>query len=399
MRIAYPKRSKFLKPCEDAIRKNKKFLLARFPILIKLSPQGYNGKFHVNIDKNSNSFKVDWKNPDPTRFPVRVKAAAYALYKMGFYGSFIISHETGILTIQPISLSLDNKNNSKECVEPIDLQKKDDIEKSPSELLTVYKKFEPEGGSKDIRVKFLLEFGKTINPRELFPVLHDDAALLIGKNPFAFALAAALDRGTRAEIIWTIPYYLQKEIGELKPAFFVDEDINEIKKIIQKLPIKPRYVNDAPRTIKELSEIVVNEFNGDASKIWKNKSAEEVKTTFQRVHGVGPGISSMIVLLLERCFGIHFNDLDHRNMNVKPDIHIIRVFGRLGFISQPNEKEVLEAARKFNPEYPGAIDAPVWVIGRKWCTADTPQCIHCPVNEVCPKNITFNNLNENGGVD
>ena len=399
MRIAYPVRSKFLKPCEDAIRKNKKSLLAGSPILIRLSPQGYNGKFHVNIDKNSNSFEVDWKNPDPTRFPVRVRAAAYALCKMGFYGSFIISHETGILTIQSISLSSDDKNNSKECVKLIELQKKDEIAKRPSELPTVYEKSESERGSKDPRVKILLEFGKTINPRELFPVLHDDAALLVEKNPFAFALAAALDRGTRAEVIWTIPYYLQKEIGELKPAFFVNKDINEIKKIIQKLPIKPRYVNDAPRTIKELSEIVVNEFNGNASKIWKNKSAEEVKTTFQRVYGVGPGISSMIVLLLERCFGIHFNDLDHRNMNVKPDIHIIRVFGRLGFISQPNEKEVLEAARKFSPEYPGAIDAPVWVIGRKWCTADTPQCIHCPVNEVCPKNITFNNLNENGGVD
>jgi len=393
MRIAYPVRSKFLKPCEDAIRKNKKSLLAGSPILIRLSPQGYNGKFHVDIDKNSNSFEVDWKNPDPTRFPVRVRAAAYALYKMGFYGSFIISHETGILTIQSISLSSHDKNNSKECVKLIELQKR------PSELLTVHKNFESEGCSKDLRVKFLLEFGKTIKPRELFPVLHDDAALLVEKNPFAFALAAALDRGTRAEVIWTIPYYLQKEIGELKPAFFVNKDINEIKKIIQKLPIKPRYVNDAPRTIKELSEIVVNEFDGDASKIWKNKSAEEVKTTFQRVHGVGPGISSMIVLLLERCFGIHFNDLDHRNMNVKPDVHVIRVFGRLGFISQPNEKEVLEAARKFNPEYPGALDAPVWVIGRKWCAADAPQCTYCPVNKVCPKNITSNDLNENGGVD
>ncbi len=388
MRIAYTKRSKFLKPCEDAILKNKNSLLAGGSILIKLSPQGYNGKFHVHIDKNSDSFKVTWKNPDPTRFPVRIKAAVYALYKMGFYGSFIISHKTGILTIQPLSLSLNDKTH---------LQKESEIEKEFSELPAVDKKSELEGSAKDPRVKILLEFGETITPRELFPVLHDEAALLIEKNLFAFTLAAVLDRRTKAEVIWTIPYYLQKEIGELKPEFFVDKDIDEIKMTIQKLPKKPRYVNDAARTIKELSEIVVNEFNGDVSKIWKNRSAKEVKMTFQKIYGVGSGISSMIVLLLERCFRVHFNDLDHRNMNVKPDTHIIRVFGRLGFISQLNQKEVLEAAKKLNPEYPGALDAPAWVIGRKWCTADTPQCKYCPVYKVCPKNITFNNSNKKGG--
>lgn len=235
----------------------------------------------------------------------------------------------------------------------------------------------------DPRVQALLEFGKTIKPRQLFPTLHDDAPMLIEENPFAFALAAVLDRGTKSEIIWTIPYYIKKKLGQLDPKFFIDASIADIETLFQQLPYKPRYITDALLTVKQLSEIIVNEYDGDVSKIWQNNSSKYVKETFQRIYGVGPGISSMIVLLLERCYGIRFNDIDHRNMDVKSDVHIMRVFHRLGFISQPTEYEALNAARKLNPEYPGALDPPTWIIGKQWC-ASVPKCHSCPLKNVCP---------------
>jgi len=237
----------------------------------------------------------------------------------------------------------------------------------------------------DSRVSLLLEFGKGIRPRELFPVLLEEAALVIEENPFAFALAAVLDRGTKSEIIWTIPFYLQRHLGDLNPRFFVNKPDEDLEGIFRSLPAKPRYITDAPRTIKELSRIVLNEFDGDVSKIWKSKTASYVKATFQRIYGVGPGISSMIVLLLERCFGVHFTDLDHKRMDVKPDVHIVRVFHRLGFISVLNETEALKAARRLNTEYPGALDPPTWIIGKKWCTPIHPRCNGCPLKTVCPK--------------
>jgi len=95
----------------------------------------------------------------------------------------------------------------------------------------------------------------------------------------------------------------------------------------------------------------------------------------------------MIVLLLEKCFKINFTELDHKNMDVKPDVHVVRVFQRLGFIRIADSAEALRAARKFNPEYPGALDAPAWIIGKKWCTPFGPQCIACVMGAVCPKNM------------
>jgi len=238
---------------------------------------------------------------------------------------------------------------------------------------------------KDPRVATLLEFSTRIHPRELFPVLQEGASSVIEENPFAFALAAVLDRGTRSEIIWTIPHFLQKKVGVLNPNFFVNKSLEEIETIFRNLPFKPRYITDAPRTVKHLSRLVIREFDGQAEKIWQGKTSTYVKATFQRIYGVGPGIASMIVLLLEKCFKVNFSDLDHKTMDVKPDVHIIRVFHRLGFISVPDEKEALKAARRLNPEYPGALDAPSWVVGKNWCTPFAPQCPACPLNRVCPK--------------
>ena len=56
---------------------------------------------------------------------------------------------------------------------------------------------------KDPRVAILLDFNSKIQPQELFPVTQKGAAAILEENPFAFAFAAFLDRGTKSEIIWT----------------------------------------------------------------------------------------------------------------------------------------------------------------------------------------------------
>lgn len=235
------------------------------------------------------------------------------------------------------------------------------------------------------KVERLLEIGEKIKPRELFPTLEEEAASLIEEEPFAFALAATLDRGMPAEVVWTIPYYLQKKVKELSPEVFASKSIEEIREILESLPKKPRYMNDAPNTVKELSEIVSNEYDGDASKIWSEQNAEDVEKTFKRIRGVGLGISSMIVLLLERCFNIHFEDVDHRDMNVKPDTHVVRVFYRLGFIDEKSCETALESAKNLNPKFPGALDSATWVIGKRWCHSTSPDCENCPMVRLCPK--------------
>jgi len=233
----------------------------------------------------------------------------------------------------------------------------------------------------------LLDFGKTINPRDLFPVLEPEASSLIIDSPYAFAMAVCLDRQTPAEVIWTIPFYIHEDLGHLDPSRIQQMSFNELEVLFSRLPRKPRFVNDAPRTVQELTDIVVFECNGDATQIWKGKKASRVKRTFNSIYGVGVGIANMSVLLIEKAYNLRFDDIDHTNMNIKADVHTVRVLYRLGASDVQSEKAAIATARELNPDFPGEVDGPLWIIGRRWCHAYDPNCVQCPMNSVCINRI------------
>jgi hypothetical protein len=114
------------------------------------------------------------------------------------------------------------------------------------------------GKSEDVAiiVRKLLEYGTTIDPAELFPASEPLAAKLITSNPYAFLLAACLDRGTKVEIVWNIPYDIKSILGRLDPFEIGNLSFSRLEELITKLPRKPRYVHDAPKSIRDLTSIV-----------------------------------------------------------------------------------------------------------------------------------------------
>lgn len=101
MDIAYATRSQFLATCEAAIRQQQVELDAGGTVCVDLGEGGYDGRVVVTIrSDNPSSFDAAWTNPDPTRFPARIKAAATALLNSGYEGAYELTHENGILTIR-----------------------------------------------------------------------------------------------------------------------------------------------------------------------------------------------------------------------------------------------------------------------------------------------------------
>ncbi len=142
-------------------------------------------------------------------------------------------------------------------------------------------------------------------------------------------------------------------------------------------------MRDAPRTILDLARIVVGEFAGDAEAIGRDRTAHQVQVLLRRVYGVGEGIASMGVILLARCRGERFPDWS--GINVKPDAHVRRVLYRLGVAAKADEADAVEAAARLNPEYPGALDPALWVIGRRWCREKGPKCAECVMGGLCAR--------------
>ena len=235
--------------------------------------------------------------------------------------------------------------------------------------------------SETIVAQALHDLISTCRRSRLFPTYDPEASQLVGTNPYAFALALSLNRKTPVKRIWMIPFDLRQELGHLDPKKISRMSLEELDSVFQNLPHKPLFVNAAPRTVKELSMLVVDNFGGDAAQIWKNKSATEVKKTLQQIHGVGPQIATLSVLLLEQRYGIQFED--HDNMDIKADTHTCRVLYRLGVAQDDTPEAAIAAARHLNPRYPGELDAPLWVIGRNWCHSSAPKCSICPLRHVC----------------
>lgn len=231
----------------------------------------------------------------------------------------------------------------------------------------------------------LLAFMRTVPVAEQFPTIVPEAKETFTRDPFAFLIACCLDRGMPSQIVWTIPYDLDRALGHLDPARIAALSGADLSEVLRGLPHRPRYLNAAPRTLREVAALVVGDFGGRAEQVWEGRSAGAVRGTLRRVHGVGPGIANMTVLLIERFYGVRFSDLDRRGMDIKADVHTMRVLYRLGAATAIGEREATEGARRLRPEYPGEIDAPLWVIGRRWCHATGPDCGTCVVSPSCQR--------------
>jgi len=225
--------------------------------------------------------------------------------------------------------------------------------------------------------------GLDIPGNEFFETEVPEAADLALRNPYAFLLAACLDRGSPSRLIWTIPWWLQQSLGHLDPLRIAALSHAEIERLVDRLPKKPKWRNVAPKTIAELTRIIVDEFGGDAAALWRNRSARDFRRTLERIPGVGPNISSMTVQLVDRVFPGELVSGDEQHRDIKVDVHTRRVLCRLGVASDDSEGSARDAARRLSPDHPGLVDAPLWYVGHTWCHATAPSCMACPMQDLC----------------
>ena len=98
----------------------------------------------------------------------------------------------------------------------------------------------------------------------------------------------------------------------------------------------------------------------------------------------------MITLILHNDWGM-FEEKQRWQLDVKPDVHVSRVFQRTGLIyysDSPNEAK--RTAWMLNPDFPGELDWPAVNIGQNWCHAEFEKrnCKECPLEGVCPSSLT-----------
>ena len=104
---------------------------------------------------------------------------------------------------------------------------------------------------------------------------------------FAFLVAVIFDQGIKYERAWRAPYELKQRLGYLDPAR-VAADPEAVRRAVASPPALHRYVNNLPSWIVAAARRVLDEYGGDAERIWNDDpTAEDLRRRLERFQGIG----------------------------------------------------------------------------------------------------------------
>lgn len=208
------------------------------------------------------------------------------------------------------------------------------------------------------------------------------------KYPHAFVLACVMDRQIPFERAWSIPYSIKNILGDFSIEKLYSLTLDEYKVMFNENKFH-RYNDNMAEVFFKAVHKIVDEYNGNAANIWNDKpSSATIVSRFLDFEGVGIKIATMATNILSRDFKIEMSD--YYSIDISPDVHVKRVFKRMGFIKKEdinNIEKIVYKARSINPDFPGVIDLTCWKLGKDICRPTNPKCNNCIFSEYCPKII------------
>jgi endonuclease III len=242
----------------------------------------------------------------------------------------------------------------------------------------------------------LIEHGRMLfqAPKQLiqFTKVPEADALLndLEMYPHAFVLACVMDRQIKAEKAWLIPYRISEKLHGFSMNMLQLLSLADVNRLMTQPEPLHRFVDKMSEFFHLAVQRISSDYAGDASRIWTGRpSSAEVVYRFLMFDGVGPKIGSMAANILAREFKIPF--ADYFSIDISADVHVRRVFARLGLCAEgASTEQIIYKAKALYPEFPGMMDLPCWEIGRNWCKSRGPECTGCYMNNLCPTAIRGN---------
>lgn len=234
----------------------------------------------------------------------------------------------------------------------------------------------------------LVSFGRELESQRAAQVgagFTDDARAnaLIEQSPEAFLLGILFTQGIPAERAWAGPYLMKLRLGHLDLDRLAKEP-DAVRAAVQASPMLHRFKNSVPRWISSAAGRLLEEYGGDASRIWTpGTHVIEVTERLSAFDGIGRKKAVMAVEILQRHFGVEL--AGRESGTVAYDVHVRRVFLRSALVDHDSIVEVEAAAARLCPESPGTVDLAAWLIGRETCRPRAPRCDECRLGSVCPR--------------
>lgn len=132
-----------------------------------------------------------------------------------------------------------------------------------------------------------------------------EADAVLNDHPFALLAGMMLDQQHPMEHAFRGPWKILDRFGTLDPAAIAAADPAEFARLCAVPPAVHRFHGAMAARLQELARVIVDEYDGDASRIWTDvKSGSELLKRVQALPGFGRQKAQIFVALLAKQAGV-----------------------------------------------------------------------------------------------
>lgn len=139
-------------------------------------------------------------------------------------------------------------------------------------------------------------------PKALHYTTDEEACRLLAEDPFALLVGFAIDQQVTVQTAFLGPLRLQQRVGTLDPRTLAATDLEPA---FREKPAIHRFPGAMATRVRALAQHVVDEYGGDASKLWKTaKTPAELQRRLEALPGYGEMKVKSMSAVLAKQFGV-----------------------------------------------------------------------------------------------
>jgi uncharacterized HhH-GPD family protein len=237
-------------------------------------------------------------------------------------------------------------------------------------------------------VRGLLAFGEELDEVEASRIstvltVNGPANDLLVNDPWGFLCGVICDYQMPADRAWATPYHLAERLGGWSVELVAGRP-DDVHRAFLGPPAIHRFPNQTTGFVVDGARRVIDEYGGDASAVWGDEpTARDLQERLRAFKGISQKKAAMAVEILYAQLGVPIREME--GSDIAYDVHVRRVMLRTGLAERDDVRHMVDVARRLHPDRPGALDLPMWEIGRTWCHKSEPVCDACVLADVCPR--------------
>ncbi|HET8527582.1 MAG TPA: HhH-GPD-type base excision DNA repair protein [Gaiellaceae bacterium] len=139
-------------------------------------------------------------------------------------------------------------------------------------------------------------------PNALYFTRDEEACRLLAEDPFALLVGFALDQQVPVPTAFAGPLKLKQRLGTLDPAAVAEADLEPL---FREKPAVHRFPGSMAERVRELARVVVDEYGGDASRLWREAAdSDELRRRLEALPGFGEMKIKSLGAVLSKRFGV-----------------------------------------------------------------------------------------------